>query len=397
MEALFMIVCIGGSIIISYYLYSSDKKEKDFETYKQKVRHKDFLEASEELQNERNIPLEDIEYSAKNFLWDQMKTKLTLEWNQNKEKFEKKSNLLEIKTALPFASNSETYDENLTRNEAEEWLRKKLANELYEKLDFERNARLLLNEFNKFEFVGIPTDPIEHTGDSSRLKDWAIEVKKRKESTKYLYLVQIKSRIDDKNYIKIGITSKKNIKKRFEDDDVMELKKIIRSVRLETNLAMSAEYFLIRKYRPKNYFAEKEFDVFSRFGGYTEVVPMRNTTEIGKDIDKIEKNSKQYSSLIERYLRLFDPKKPIKKPTKELQKDKTKERLIKKDEKLIDLQIIRKQEYMKLLKPYPEDKSSNIEQELATENYFPKMINSNTRLVLIRRFEKNVNEIINNQ
>ena len=89
---------------------------------------------------------------------------------------------------------------------------------------------------------------------------------------------------------------------------------------------MSAEYFLIRKYRPKNYFAEKEFDVFSRFGGYTEVVPMRNTTEIGKDIDKIEKNSKQYSSLIERYLRLFDPKKPIKKPTKELQKDKTKER-----------------------------------------------------------------------
>jgi len=60
-------------------------------------------------------------------------------------------------------------------------------------------------------------------------------------------------------------------------------------------------------------------------------------------------------------------------------------------------QKIKRQEYKKLLKPYPEDKSSNIEQELVTENYFPKMINSNTRLILIKRLEKNVNEIINNQ
>ena len=75
-----------------------------------------------------------------------------------------------------------------------------------------------------------------------------------------------------------------------------------------------------------------------------------------------------------------------------------KERLKKENDSLTEeLQIIRKQEYIKLLKPYPEDKSSNIEQELATENYFPKMINSNRRFILIATFEKNINQIIKNQ
>ena len=155
----------------------------------------------------------------------------------------------------------------------------------------------------ELEFVGIPSYPVDDTGDKHRQSEWRLEVKKNEQSTKYLYLVQIKSRVDDKNYIKIGVTSKKNIKKRFEEDDVMELKKVIKSVKLDTKLAMSAEYFLIRKYRPKEYFAEKEFDAFSRFGGYTEVVPMRNTTAIGKDIDQIAKKSKEYSNLLDSYIR----------------------------------------------------------------------------------------------
>ena len=52
---------------------------------------------------------------------------------------------------------------------------------------------------------------------------------------------------------------------------------------------------------------------------------------------------------------------------------------------------------MKLLKPFPSDKSSNFEQELVTNDLYPLMRNSNTRLILIKSFEKNVNEIINNQ
>mgnify|MGYP001345571630 FL=1 len=87
-------------------------------------------------------------------------------------------------------------------------------------------------------------------------------------------------------------------------------------------------------------------------------------------------------------LKLKEQKRKNEAAHKELEKGK---------QKKLNLKQIRKQEYLKLLKPYPEDKSSSIEQELATENYFPKMINSNTRLILIKRFEENVNEIINNQ
>jgi hypothetical protein len=306
METLFTIVIYAGSILGIYYFYSSEKKEKEQKKSAEWRDQNARWDAMVATGKEKNIPLEHIKHTAKSFLWDQMKKELTLKWSENKEKFEKKNTFKEIKTPLPFPSILKIYDKNQSRDEAEDWYRKKLANELYKKLDFERNARLLLKEFEKYEFVGIPTDPVEHTGDSSRQTDWSVEVQKRAKSTKYLYLVQIKSRVDDKNYIKIGITSKKNLKKRFETDDVMELKKIIRNVKLETKLAMSAEYYLIRKYRPKNYYAEKEFDVFSRFGGYTEVVPMRNTTVIAKDIDKIERNSKLYSDLLGRYIKLFD-------------------------------------------------------------------------------------------
>ena len=109
----------------------------------------------------------------------------------------------------------------------------------------------------------------------------------RKITYQYLYLVRIKSNIDDKKLIKIGITSKENIDERFEDDDVIELIEVIKCVKLETRVAMALEYSLIQKYRPKDYLAEDEFDAFSRFGGYTEVIPMRYTKDVSKDIDAV--------------------------------------------------------------------------------------------------------------
>ena len=109
---------------------------------------------------------------------------------------------------------------------------------------------------------------------------------------KYLYLARVKSKIDDKKLIKIGITSNEDIEKRFENDDVLELIEVIKSAKLATKTAMALEYFLIRKYRPDDYFAEKEFDDFSRFDGYTEIIPMKHTSKVCKEIDDILKNSK---------------------------------------------------------------------------------------------------------
>ena len=253
-----------------------------------------------------NIEIEKIEMLAKNLFKSDYKTQTEHNWQGKRKELASNTSPKEINIPLPFPSISKSYNKKWKTYDGVVWFRKKMANELYENLNKDSNIKLLHSKLEELELVGIPSYPVEGTGDIHRQSEWRLEVKKKEQSTKYLYLVQIKSRVDDKNYIKIGITSKNNIKKRFEEDDVMELKKVIRSEKLETKLAISAEYFLIRKYRPKDYYAEKEFDAFSRFGGYTEVVPMRNTTAIGKDIDKIAKNSREYASLLESYIRLFD-------------------------------------------------------------------------------------------
>ena len=137
---------------------------------------------------------------------------------------------------------------------------------------------------------------IEKTGDEKRCKDFIAECEhtsiQDQGTTKYLYLVKIKSNIDDKKFIKVGITSYKDIKMRFEDDDVIEIIEVIRSIKLDTRVAMAIEFHLIQKHRPKDYFAEEEFDVLSRFTGYTEVIPMRYTKAITKDIDLYKSQSK---------------------------------------------------------------------------------------------------------
>lgn len=59
-------------------------------------------------------------------------------------------------------------------------------------------------------------------------------------------------------------------------------------------------------------------------------------------------------------------------------------------------QKIRREVYLKLLKPFPEDKSSNVDQELAEDNLFPCMMNSSRRLILINTFNEKVNKRLKN-
>ena len=59
---------------------------------------------------------------------------------------------------------------------------------------------------------------------------------------------------------------------------------------------MALEYYLIRKYRPNDYFAEKEFDEFSRFDGYTEIIPIKHTSKVSDEIDNIQKNSENIAN-----------------------------------------------------------------------------------------------------
>ncbi len=211
------------------------------------------------------------------------------------------------------ARNAKKLQERIKRND--EWMKeyvnsKKDREEELEKAALKRaiaeKARLkkkenFIKKYNKASLLlrtkGILPlgNVVEKTGDEKRYKDFVAECKQTHAQDKYLYLVKIKSNIDDKKFIKIGITSYKDIKKRFEDDDVIEIIEVIRSIKFDTRVAMAIEFNLIQKHRPKDYFAENEFDVFSRFSGYTEVIPMRYTKAITKDIDLLEKESQFFT------------------------------------------------------------------------------------------------------
>lgn len=153
------------------------------------------------------------------------------------------------------------------------------------------SAESLLEELKLYPLP----EPVDKTGDYGRFMDFRDQI--GKEITyKYLYLARVRSKIDDKKLIKIGITSNEDIEKRFKNDDVLELIEVIKSAKFSTKTAMALEYYLIRKYRPNDYFAEKEFDEFSRFSGYTEIIPMKHTTKVSDEIDSILKNSENIAN-----------------------------------------------------------------------------------------------------
>ena len=60
----------------------------------------------------------------------------------------------------------------------------------------------------------LPLGPvIDKTGDEKRYKDFVAECKNNNTQDKYLYLVKIKSNIDDRKFVKIGVTSNENLNK----------------------------------------------------------------------------------------------------------------------------------------------------------------------------------------
>jgi hypothetical protein len=156
------------------------------------------------------------------------------------------------------------------------------------------SAESLLEELKLYPLP----EPVDKTGDYGRFMDFKNQIGKEL-TYKYLYLARVKSKIDDKKLIKIGITSNEDIEKRFENDDVLELIEVIKSAKLSTKTAMALEYYLIRKYRPNDYFAVNEFDEFSRFDGYTEIIPMKHTTKASKEIDDILKDSKNIANALQ--------------------------------------------------------------------------------------------------
>ena len=151
----------------------------------------------------------------------------------------------------------------------------------------EAAKKLKINEFS----LTLPKDPVLSTGDEVRLNEYRINILiDNSKTSKFLYVAKVKSGIDEKRYTLIGVSDDDNIKGLFKGNDVVSLIEVHRCVKFNSNFALVLQYNMIKKYRPANYFVEKEFNEFERFDGYINIVPMAHTTQICKRIDIILDN-----------------------------------------------------------------------------------------------------------
>ena len=281
-------------------LMHSNKKPVKYQNLEERI--------SSQIDKNVNLRIQEIEARIQN---ENEKFKNT--WIAKRKKAEAKSNkknlpLFLISVSLPNPSIRKTLDKRWGKEKLREWKKQTKQNKLYKKWDANRNALIeiksLKDEAKDFN-VHYPSSPIKNTGDTARLGTFQRELKSEKKTpNKNLYLIKIRSRIDDKNYIKIGLTSKGNIEDRFNEDEVVDLIEVYRFVNLGPIIPTILEYNLIKKYRPKGYFAERQFDKLSRFDGYTEVVQMKNLKKIIKDIDLAADNQKKITGILKSILRL---------------------------------------------------------------------------------------------
>ncbi len=122
------------------------------------------------------------------------------------------------------------------------------------------------------------------TGDDKRMEEINKNIGNNEDYT--IYLVKIRSEIDGKLYLKIGVTKHEDVSIRFTEDETVKLEEVCGFHVLPKWLALKVEQSIIERYRPTNN-ADEAFDVYSRFSGYTEVLDMRKIKEIKNGFAKI--------------------------------------------------------------------------------------------------------------
>lgn len=105
----------------------------------------------------------------------------------------------------------------------------------------------------------------------------------------YLYLVLIKSEINQESYLKVGTTSLSDSDKLFSDSLVISVKKLLLFVEIDKLVAHSMVYGLILRYAPSNN-PDTHFDEYTKFDGYKEILNMNLASAIIDDINYIKDN-----------------------------------------------------------------------------------------------------------
>ena len=101
----------------------------------------------------------------------------------------------------------------------------------------------------------------------------------------HLYLVKLKSSIDNKLYLVVGVTTLSDAKDVFLDNPVVVCQEVIRFVALKQYFSLCLENRMIFDYRPAG-----SLDAYSRFDGDTGIIEMRNLSKASSDIDEFVEN-----------------------------------------------------------------------------------------------------------
>lgn len=104
---------------------------------------------------------------------------------------------------------------------------------------------------------------------------------------KHIYCVRIRSNIDNKQYVRIGVSDKGS---EDANNDVVDVTEVYLDTVLEPDIALALQKGVLKYYKPLNHNLDEYFDEFERFEGYTEIIPMEHRSSACQDIQKVAEN-----------------------------------------------------------------------------------------------------------
>ena len=103
-----------------------------------------------------------------------------------------------------------------------------------------------------------------------------------------VYLLKLRSSIDNKLYLLVGISNENSVEDIFQEDPIVDCEEVINFEGLNEHLAKSLVSKLIDKYGHK-----EPLDEHSRFEGYEQIIAMKSWNQASKTINEFSKNQDQ--------------------------------------------------------------------------------------------------------
>jgi hypothetical protein len=103
-----------------------------------------------------------------------------------------------------------------------------------------------------------------------------------------VYLLKLRSSIDNKLYLLVGISNEDSVEDIFQEDPIVDCEEVINFEGLNEDLAKSLVSKLIDKYGHK-----EPLDEHSRFEGYEQIIAMKSWNQASKTINEFSKNQDQ--------------------------------------------------------------------------------------------------------